>query len=316
MATSQNGGVQPVVPILSSSVVGPLGVCHLPRMWLKILLHATGRLPAGYRHGTGGFDEATAVNLGFDRDAFIEFVEAKLPTYLECEAWVRQNAKNLDPETIRKHNERVHRNKPEAMAIAQRAFIGLDDPTVRDATLLNDLDDWLTLHTQVTKGELPALQLSSLNAELTEVLKRLLDATQAGRATIRIDMPSIGFAPSTPAAEAKRPGVASLLDQDVPNIASAAPVEFMRRERRPCVQDDAHNVAPGERTPAQLLAQYGMRAQMLGPVFRDGKLAAWISVHDCTGPRKWTEADIRALNDALTRAAEILDEVSLTSVAT
>ena len=264
-----------VVPILSSSAVGPLGVCHLPRMWLKILLHATGRLPSGYRHGTGGFDERTAANLGFDRDAFIEFVEKERPTYLECEAWVRAHAKHLDPETIRKHNDLVHRDKPELMAVAQRAFVGLDDPSVRDATLLNDLDDWMTLHEQLTKGTLPSLQLSSLNAELTELLKTLLDATGANRATIRIDMPAIKFEPSKPAAEAKRPGVASILDEAKPDAEGA----------------------------------------VIGPIFHDGRKSAWIAVETKGGAQRWTEADAQALNAALERARQILEEVSRTPVA-
>ncbi|MBV8423791.1 MAG: GAF domain-containing protein [Candidatus Eremiobacteraeota bacterium] len=298
-----------VVPHISSHAVGPLGACHLPRMWLKIFLHATGRLPPGYRHGTGGADETTAKNLGFDRDAFIEFVETRLPTYLEAEAWVRQHAKNIDPDSIRKHNEIVHRDKPEWMAKAQRLYVGLDDPSARNSTLLNDLDDWHTLHAHVTTGKIPPLALSSLNAAMTEVLKSLLDATKSSRATIRIDMPSIAMTPSTPAAEAKRSNVDTLMGQDVPNISSAAPVEFLRRERRPCVQDDAHDVPAGERTPAELLAQYGMRAQMLGPIFRDGNLIAWISVHDCTGPRKWSAGDIQALEVALEDSAQVLDEI-------
>jgi hypothetical protein len=193
-----------VVPFLSSSAVGPLGVCHLPRMWLKVLLYAQGRLPAGYRHGTGGFDEATALNLGFDRDAFIDFVTTKLPTYLECEAWVRAHAKNLDPESIRKHNALVHRDKPPLMAKAQRAFVGLADESVLDATLLNDLDDWQTVHALVTKGSLPPLQLSSFNAEMTEVLRTVLDAGNANRVAIHVDLPSLGADSSKPAAEAKR----------------------------------------------------------------------------------------------------------------
>lgn len=310
MATSKNGGAPPIVPVVSSLAAGPLGVCHLPRMWLKIFLHATGRLPAGYRHGTGGFDETTAVNLGFDRDAFITFVEAELPTYLQAEAWVREHAKNLDPETIRKHNELVHRNKPEVMARAQRAYVGLDDPSVLNSTLLNDLDDWHTLHAQVTTGKIPPLAFSSLNAEMTEVLKDLIDATRASRATLRVDMPPFGVTPSTPAAEAKRAGVASLMSQNAPGIENSEPVEFLRRERRPCVQADAHDVPAGERTPPELLAQYGMRAQMLGPIFRDGKLVGWISVHDCNGPRTWTAADLQALDTATTRAGKVIDEVS------
>lgn len=191
-----------VVPMVSSAAVGPLGVCHLPRMWMKIFLHAKGRLPAGYRHGTGGFDEKTALDLGFDRDAFIEFVETSLPTYLEAEAWVRAHATHLDPESIRKHNEGIHRNKPLLTAVAQRAFVGLADESILDATLLNDLDDWMTLHAQVTTGKVPPLVLSSLNAEMTEILREALDASGASHIAIKCDFP--GVDPSKPAAEAKR----------------------------------------------------------------------------------------------------------------
>ena len=265
----------PVVPILSSLAVGPLGVCHLPRMWLKILLHATGRLPSGYRHGTGGFDERTATDLGFDRDAFVTFVETQRPTYLEAEAWVRANAKHRDAETIRKHNELVHRDKPELMAVAQRAFIGLDDPSVRDATLLNDLDDWQTLHEQVTKGTLPSLQLSSLNAEMTEVLKELLDATGADRATIRIDMPSLHFSPSKPAAEAKAAGIVSILDE----------------------------------------AGSDAQGAVIGQIHHDGRVAAWIAVEKGEEEGRWGDADRKALDSAVARAREILEEISRTPVA-
>jgi hypothetical protein len=92
------------------------------------------------------------------------------------------------------------------MAKVQRAFVGLDDESILDATLLNDLDDWHTLHAQVTKGALPPLMISSFNAEITEVLKELLVATHASRAAIHVDMASFGFEPSKPAAETKRAG--------------------------------------------------------------------------------------------------------------
>lgn len=263
MATSQNGGLSPVVPTVSSSAVGPLGVCHLPRMWLKVLLHAKGRLPPGYRHGTGGFDEATAIAIGFDRDAFIEFVSMQHPTYLETEAWVRKNAKNLSEESIRKHNEHVHRKKPPLLAKAQRAFVGLEDESILDATLLNDLDDWHTLHAQVTTGMLPPLQISSLNGEMTEVLRTVLDATRANRVAIHVDLPAFGLESSRPAAEAKRLGA-----------------------------DEGEELAKSE-------------------IVRGGKPAAWISVY---GTRAWNDADSKALDRAITRAGEIIDEVSLTPV--
>jgi len=225
--------MQQIVPTVSSSAVGPLGVCHLPRMWLKILLHAKGLLPPGYRHGTGGFDERTALNLGFDRDDFIKFIETKLPTYVECEAWVRDHAKHLDAETIRKHNQGIHREKPAAAAAAQRAYVGLDDPTVLDATLLNDLDDWMTVHALATTGKVPPLAFSSLNAELTEVLRVVLDATGAERVAMRMDHAALGLEPSKPVAEAKR-------DPSAPEN-TASPVDAVRSARCTLELESARN---------------------------------------------------------------------------
>jgi hypothetical protein len=262
MATQKNGGAPPVVPIVSSSAVGPLGVRHLPRMWLKVLLHAKGRLPKGYRHGTGGFDETTARNLGFDRDDFIDFVCSKHPTYLETEIWVREHATNLTEEAIRKHNESVVRDKPELMAKVQRAFVGLDDEKILDATLLNDLDDWHTLHTQITKGELPPLLVSSFNAEMTEVLKELLVATSANRVAMHVDLAAFDFEPSKPVVEVK------------------------------AAVHHGDEIAKSE-------------------IVRGGKPIAWISVY---GTRQWSEDDSIELDHAVTRAGEILDEVSLTPV--
>src|ERR1700682_2704180 len=90
----------PIVPVLSSSVMGPLGVRHLPRLWLKILLHGCGRLPEGYRHGVGGFDECLTTTLGLDRDAFIAYIETEKPDYLTLEKWVRANATSLTADAI------------------------------------------------------------------------------------------------------------------------------------------------------------------------------------------------------------------------
>ena len=37
-----------IVPLISSGVAGPLGVLHLPRLWLKCSLEARGKLADGY----------------------------------------------------------------------------------------------------------------------------------------------------------------------------------------------------------------------------------------------------------------------------
>jgi uncharacterized protein DUF5069 len=139
----------PLVPAISSAVAGPLGVLHLPRLWIKRRAHAAGRLPEGYRLGTRGFDGTVAEALGFDYDALSAYIEAELPDYLATEAWVRKNAKTLNAETIAALNARVLATKlPEQYVPGMRARLGVDDSFERSISL-NDLDDWLTLHEQL-----------------------------------------------------------------------------------------------------------------------------------------------------------------------
>ncbi len=110
--------MEPIVPLISSSVSGPLAAKHLPRLWLKIVLHAVGRLPEGYRHGSGGLDEVTLTGLGIDAPTFIGYVESELPSYPQCEAWVRAHATNIGAAAIAEHNALVDGavKSPEAAA--------------------------------------------------------------------------------------------------------------------------------------------------------------------------------------------------------
>lgn len=143
----------PIVPVLSSSVMGPLGVKHLPRLWLKILLFGCGRLPDGYRHGAGGFDEFLTTTLGIDRDAFVAYIETEKPDYLTLETWVRANAASLNAETIATINARVaDADLPEAMLPDRRASLGFDEPGYTKAVALNDLDDWAGMHAALTRA--------------------------------------------------------------------------------------------------------------------------------------------------------------------
>jgi len=142
---------EPIVPLISSSVMGPLGVLHLPRLWLKILLHARGRLAEGYRHGNGGLDETTCVDLGIDVDALVHYIETELPDYLQLEAWVREHATNLDATSVAAHNLGIlTRNQREELASERRARFGITDETFANAVRLNDLDDWAGVHALLT----------------------------------------------------------------------------------------------------------------------------------------------------------------------
>lgn len=135
------------IPLISSSVKGPLGICHLPRLWLKVLLHASGRLPEGYRHGAGGFDEMTCAHLGIKAAEFVRYIEGRRPTYLDCEEWVRKNAKKLSPATIEEHNESILAwEKSANLAAEQREAIGISECSLVNAVALNDLEDWMRIH--------------------------------------------------------------------------------------------------------------------------------------------------------------------------
>jgi hypothetical protein len=124
---------------------------HLPRLWLKILLHGCGRLPEGYRHGVGGFDEFVTTALGIDRDAFVTYIETVKPDYLTLEAWVRANAATLTPDAIATINERVATAPlPEPMLGERTARFALGDPSYTRAVALNDLDDWAGMHDALT----------------------------------------------------------------------------------------------------------------------------------------------------------------------
>lgn len=147
---SQPAMEEQIVPLISSSVTGPLGVKHLPRLWLKILLHASGRLPEGYRHGVGGFDERLCTNLGIDRDAFIAYIETEKPDYLALENWVREHATALNATSIDTHNRYIASGQmPQEMAIERRKQLGLPDASITDAETLNNLDDWAAVHRQI-----------------------------------------------------------------------------------------------------------------------------------------------------------------------
>jgi hypothetical protein len=141
---------EPLVPAISTSTVGPLGIPHLPRLWLKHRLHGVGRLMEGYRHGVGGFDQMMTDAIGVDHEAFAAYVESERPDYLTTEAWVRANATALTPETIAAWTTRVsNHTMPDAMLPERHAQLGITDPNFKLGIALNDLDDWASLHRQL-----------------------------------------------------------------------------------------------------------------------------------------------------------------------
>lgn len=140
-----------IVPLISSGVAGPLGVLHLPRLWLKTSLESCGKLADGYPGAGQGYDQMVLDGLGLDRGLFLEFIATK-PTYIECEQWVVQHGTKIDNESIDELNAAItgyEHSDETRKAILETA--GLPDGSPRDAINLNNLDDWDEFHSAVLK---------------------------------------------------------------------------------------------------------------------------------------------------------------------
>jgi hypothetical protein len=140
------------VPLISSGVSGPLGVLHLPRLWLKVSLESTGQLADGYPGAGQGYDQMVIDGLGLNRDAVLNHIKSSKPTYPQFEAWVKsQPGAKLDQESIAKLNAAItgyiHDDDTRKGILSANGLA--DGP--RDAVNLNNLDDWKEFHDAVLK---------------------------------------------------------------------------------------------------------------------------------------------------------------------
>lgn len=155
--------LEPIVPAISSRSLGPLGINHLPRLWVKALIDAVDALPNQFRTcrmrilrhtgklerevavgGLGGLDVPWLEHFGVDVDECAAFLQT-LPTYPAFEVWILVNATQLLPVRIAEYNARRINARPEKAA-EEKAEVGLDDPALLWSYMLNDLQDWKTLH--------------------------------------------------------------------------------------------------------------------------------------------------------------------------
>ena len=142
------------VPMISSGTAGPLGVLHLPRLWLKVSLEEGGKLAAGYPGIGRGFDAMTCAALGLDEQGVKDYIRQNKPSYTQFEAWVKKNAKSLTPESVEKHNAAVRgyiHDDETRKGILGGCAVSDDASTAKDAVNLNNLDDWQEFHQAVLK---------------------------------------------------------------------------------------------------------------------------------------------------------------------
>lgn len=137
-----------IVPLISSGVAGPLGVLHLPRLWLKSSLAAAGKLHAEYPGCGKGYDGMTLGNLGIKEEDFLAFIATK-PTYVQLEAWVKAYpGAKLTKADIYKHNQAILgyiHGDDTRKSILDAAGLADDGSCNPGAVDLNNLDDWQIL---------------------------------------------------------------------------------------------------------------------------------------------------------------------------
>ena len=143
------------VPLISSGVAGPLGVLHLPRLWLKSSLEATGKLAAGYPGCGNGYDMMVVNGLGLNKDAVLAYIKSSKPTYTQFEAWIRsQPGVKLDKATVDGINGAIrgyNHDDGTRKSILSASGLPDDGAAFKDAINLNNLDDWNEFHASVLK---------------------------------------------------------------------------------------------------------------------------------------------------------------------
>ena len=140
-----------IIPLISSGTAGPLGVLHLPRLWLKASLGAAGKLHPDYPSCGHGYDQMVLDGLGLDKALFESFITNSKPTYPQLEAWVlEQSGGALDAAAVEKLNAAItgyiHADDVRATILGDNGIN--DEGKIRDAVNLNNLDDWHAFHKQ------------------------------------------------------------------------------------------------------------------------------------------------------------------------
>jgi len=142
---------------------------------------------------------------------------------------------------------------------------------------------------------MPTTRAQELRKTFDTLLAELLRETGASRATLRLDDPRYGFHSDDVVAEAVAQGEESMRGAGGINHRAAATAQWLEQNRRLLVQND---FASGPAAPEKLRMHYRVKAQMLAPVIRDGRLDGWVSIHEAKSARRWSEADKAAIERA------------------
>jgi hypothetical protein len=237
--------MQQITPLIGATVTGPLGVMHLPRMWLKSVYSAGGVLWDAYFDNYKGFNAQVCDGLGLEPEAWFAFL-ATMPTYPQAEDYVRAQIASY----------------PRAAegAAATRARTGITDANVTNSALLINYDDWLTMHEELLAHE----------GDGIEPIIPMVSSGTVGLAGIphlpRMWMKALLSAVHALPAEWKT-GVVCGFDKrcaDTIGLDLVATSAYINNEKPTYLQFEAwvldHIAAPSEATKAEWIAQFnGMK---------------------------------------------------------
>jgi GAF domain-containing protein len=143
------------------------------------------------------------------------------------------------------------------------------------------------------------LDLVSLQA----VVEELLAATGASRCTLRQES-GHDFFPVTH--EALAPGAPSIRDERTVDLRTAPVVRQLLDTKRQVVQDDCGRAFDDPGFQQMLAAYGGLAAQVVTPVFMDGRLTAIVSLHQLGAARRWSAEELDLANRAAERVRALI----------
>ena len=124
------------------------------------------------------------------------------------------------------------------------------------------------------------------------------------RTTLRLDHPEPGDEVFPIVVESLGKDAQSIKGPLPFNLRATGTYEWLATEQRTLVQDDCNE---GPSPPTHLMEVFGVGAQLLGPLIKDGELRGIISVHHAAAPRVWTDDDVQVLERAVADVEAILD---------
>jgi maleate isomerase len=234
-------------------------------------------------YGRAGIEAAADEHLGLtENDPFARVSHDQLTTMARAAAGVGVDALAI-----------VCTNVPGAVSVARlEAELGIPVLDSVSVTLWHALE--AAGAPRAIEGWGSLLATGSFRTRAQDVCEDLRAATGCDRTTLRVDLPAWAVNVDHAVAESTGPGVRPIRFDSSLDQRRLSTVAWLEQARQNLVQP--HFRAAPE-PPAALVDVYGVQAQMLGPVERNGLLVGWLSAHSMT-ERAWSPADQAALDQA------------------